>query len=507
MERTNARAPYPALLPIGTVVGRWRVVAWQGGGVHGAVYRAVRVGQEDSAPVALKVALLPRDPRFAREVALLSRVHHPSIPRLLDQGEWQHPGGTRHPYLVMELIEGAPLYEQARQHPASSQQVLRWLAQLAGALQAVHAQEAVHRDVKGGNVLVRHEDGRAVLIDFGSGTHAGADTLTQQTLPPGTPAYRSPEAWMFELRHWRDPQARYHSGPADDLYALGVMGYQLVTGKYPELAEPRQDEAGTWHLEEMAAPPPDALNPRVDFHLSALIYRMLSLDPEARGTVQGMAEALERAAERRAPGMGAPLFDEEMQPSSAGPHEEAAASAGPGVATVQARAGEPDSEAPPRVQAAVERFRPWAHERLRWPLLVAAVAGLALIVWGGWTISERFVERPGAEEVAGVGMREEGNTALGEAAAVASTEASSESSRREAVGEESLPEPLPGQVRPDAKGYCLHKQQVALNGGCWVTISVERERCEQFGYMFKGKCYAPARPRGRQPTSSPEGPR
>src|SRR5262245_44810713 len=113
MERANAPAPYSALLPLGTMVGVWRVVAWQGGGVHGAVYRAVMVGQEDSAPVALKVALLPRDPQFAREVAVLSRVHHPSVPRLLDQGEWQHPGGALHPYLVMECIEGVPLYDWA----------------------------------------------------------------------------------------------------------------------------------------------------------------------------------------------------------------------------------------------------------------------------------------------------------------------------------------------------------------------------------------------------------
>jgi serine/threonine protein kinase len=75
------------------------VVEWAGRGVHGAVYRAVRVGEEQALPVALKLAVLPRDPRFAREVELLSRQHHPNIPHLIDTGDWQHPGGTLHPYI------------------------------------------------------------------------------------------------------------------------------------------------------------------------------------------------------------------------------------------------------------------------------------------------------------------------------------------------------------------------------------------------------------------------
>ncbi|HYH98773.1 serine/threonine-protein kinase, partial [Hyalangium sp.] len=320
-ESEHAPQPYTALLPLETVVEGWRVVAWRGGGVHGAVYQAVRVGQEDAGPVALKLALLPRDPRFVREAALLSRIHHPSVPGLLEEGQWQHPGGTVHPYVIMEWVEGTPLYDWARRHNPTCRQVLRLLAQLARALQAIHAEEGLHRDVKGDNVLVRHTDSRAVLIDFGSGNHAGAATLTPPTLFPGTPAYRSPESWMFELRHWRDREARYHAGPADDLYALGVTAYRLVTGTYPELAEPRQDEDGTWQLEGMAAPLPLALNPRVESRLSALIFRMISVDPGARGSVEETAEALERAEESGALELDEPIFAEGTQPLEAGPRE------------------------------------------------------------------------------------------------------------------------------------------------------------------------------------------
>ena len=88
----------------GAQVGPWRVVEPAGLGAHGAVYRALRVGQEHVPPVALKLALFPGDVRFAREVGMLSRSHHPHIPRLFDSGEWEHPNGTRHPFIAMEWI-------------------------------------------------------------------------------------------------------------------------------------------------------------------------------------------------------------------------------------------------------------------------------------------------------------------------------------------------------------------------------------------------------------------
>ncbi len=245
MERTPFPTLNPALLPPGTQVGPWRVVEWVGRGVHGAVYRAVRVGQENSLPVALKLALLPRDPRFAREVELLSRSHHPHIPCLIDHGEWQPPDGTTHPYIAMEWVDGVPLYDWARLYHPTPQQMLRLLAQLALALQYVHAQGALHRDVKGANALVRRSDSRLFLTDFGSCIYPGADTFTPPPLPPGTPAYRSPEAWLFSIQHSRAFTAPYSAGPADDLYALGVTACRLATGTYPAMGEALKDEHGT----------------------------------------------------------------------------------------------------------------------------------------------------------------------------------------------------------------------------------------------------------------------
>src|SRR5689334_8362722 len=92
----------PALLAPGTLLGPWRIVALAGKGGHGEVYRAVRADDELARPVALKVARRPRDPRFTREVKLLCLFHHPSVPRLIDQGVCRPEPGAPRPFLVME---------------------------------------------------------------------------------------------------------------------------------------------------------------------------------------------------------------------------------------------------------------------------------------------------------------------------------------------------------------------------------------------------------------------
>jgi serine/threonine protein kinase len=268
---------------VGTRVQEWLLVDCRRHGAYGVVYRAVRVGHESEGDVALKMALFPWEPRAMREVGLLSLVHHPCVPRLLGHGFWRHPSGAFFPFVVMEWVEGTPLYEWAREHNPSNGEVLQVLAQLARALEATHAACAVHRDVKGDNVLVRHSDGRAVLTDFGAGTYPCAARLTWQPLPPGTPDYQSPEAGLFERRALPSQDAHYPAGPADDVYALGVTAYRLVTGEYPVCAALRQDAQGVWQLEERPLASPRQLNPRVAPQLNEWIVRM----PNAKGRCPG----------------------------------------------------------------------------------------------------------------------------------------------------------------------------------------------------------------------------
>jgi hypothetical protein len=101
----------------------------------------------------------------------------------------------------------------------------------------------------------------------------------------------------------------------------------------------------------------------------------------------------------------------------------------------------------------------------------------------------------------GAAEADAGTTGLGEALSAASMEGAPQSSLPSMVGEPP-PEPTPGQARPDSKGRCPHKRQVALNGACWVPFEPDSEECEVFGgHLFRGRCYVPARARNRPTTS------
>lgn len=456
----NERAPgmHRFCLPPGTRVGDWCVLGCHGHGAYGVVYRAVRVGQESAGPVALKVALYPWDPRFMREVALLSLIHHPSIPRLLGHGFWRHPSGTVFPFIVMEWVEGTPLYDWAREHHPTPRQLLQVLAQLARALQATHETSAIHRDVKGENVLVRNSDGRAVLTDFGAGNYYAAARVTWQPMPPGTPAYQSPESGLFQIRAVRSPGAHYMAGPPDDVFALGVTAYRLVTGDYPPSATPRMDEEGNWSMEDTDVRPPRELNPQVDPLLSELILRMLSLDPEARGTARELAETLEREI-----------------------HEEQSTS----------EMGEPWSHAP--------EWRPW-------PALI--IAGMVLLVWAWSTVRVHPEEAAAGQQIAAGAERPNvGTSDLGDSAPTVPLASVHVPPAPESIAQDTLPKPSTDQLRPDAKGQCPEQEQVPLNGGCWMELrTTDAKACERSGYVFfKARCYAPAlAPRRKpQPTSEP----
>ncbi len=457
MDSSSPLALHAALLPPGTVVGSWRVQAWAGRGVYGAVYRAVPWHNEYASPVALKLAQHPEDPRFVREAELLSRCHHLSIPRLLDQGSWQSPSGTRHPFLIMQWVDGAPLYEQARFHPPAPARVRLWLAHLAQALAILHAQGAVHRDLKGDNILVCRSDDRAMLMDFGTGLYPGAAALTPAMGFPGTPLYRSPESWLFEIQFHGDTTALYRPSPADDLYSLGVTACRLLTGEYPELSEPFRDEHGTWQLKGVRLPPALLRSPDVEPALRDLILRLLSVRPEQRGTAAQLAHALES------------------------------------VSPVKHSRPSPRTRAP---------------RRHAWLWLPAAVAGMALAVWEGRTVSHEPLEQPSVAraEPARPDSADAGTTGLGDAATVAALDKVPSGSPNEGMGEDTLPEPQPGQLRPDEKGRCRRKGLVSLNGGCWAEISLDRDECTELGgQLFHRTCYLPFIPseRGHSPTSGP----
>jgi len=435
------------LLTPGTRVGAWRVTAWQGQGANGAVYLAERRGFRRSERGALKVSLSAWGWRMEREVELLSRLSHPSIPRLLDRGGPRKRSTDEHPFFVMEWVEGPPLYAWAELHSPSGQQLCRVLAQLARALQALHALAAVHRDVKGANVLVRLADTRAVLIDFGSCHFQGAERLTWQSLPPMTLAYLSPQARLFYLRAYHEPDGYYPPSPADDLYALGVTAYRLVMGQYPPGLDARRDEQGTWQATGPDVRPLLESNPHVESPLREVIVRLLSNAPEARGTAAQVAEALEAGAG------GAQGSERSMPP-------------------VRTRT-----------------WKPW--------LALAAAGACAVLLW-----NSKWV--PWASNAPAL---DTGTVAVGDASPTEPQTATSSPEENRPVAEQPLPEPRPGQARPDEKGRCPGSDQVTINGGCWAEQRPRSAKeCAEIGYVpFKGKCYlpAPAPPKKPVPTSDP----
>jgi hypothetical protein len=500
----------PTALPPGTKVGAWRVYGIRGQGTFGTVYRAVPAGSTQGSSAALKLAVYPGDARFEREVELLSRIRHPSVPRLLDAGLWRSPLGDTHPFVVMEWVEGEPLYVWAARRNPSSRQVLALLAQAAGALQATHEVSGVHRDVKGDNMLVRPADHRLFLTDLGAGYFAGAARLTPPHTVPGTPEYRSPRLWQSVQRNGPDTTASPVARPEDDVFALGVTAYRLVTDTYPPFAHPDMRGWQSWLPGNSGAVPPRQLNPRVDAHLNALILRMLSSCPEERGAAGELAQAMERGVAHGVPAANALLFEwETLKPWQWAEEERADAeylghrprrrdrewvlmiAQADAAVREQAERQEVEARAPAARATQPVKFRQW----LTW-----LAAMLALGLWPEEPGSMRTEPQPMV--AAGTSKEKSDEISLGEAA-VCSPKDLAKGPSKGAIAIEVPKKPLPGQRRADAKGRCPGKQ-IAINGGCWLKVGSDKDECPDNGYTYQGGCYIPFLVSRREPAAAPQ---
>jgi serine/threonine protein kinase len=416
--------------------------------------------QPGAEPVALKVAMHPMDARFQREAELLRRVLHAHVPRLYDSGMWEHPAGP-FPFLVMQWVEGVPLYAWAQGQVLTTRQLMRVLAPIARALAATHAAQAVHRDVKGDNMLVRPDDSFPMLLDFGAGDYKGAPALTNEVLPPGTPEYRSPEALLFHWRNYRTAGARYKPGPADDLYSLGVVVYRLVTGIYPLMRVPTEVRLQEPLMPELKYEPPERLT-TVGPELAEIARQLLSENPSERGSAEQVAQLLEEAVRTAGPEADLPVVRRRV------------------VAPVVSRSG-PGPSRPARA---------WG------PLLAAAAgftaaAGLATAVVlpgeqdTGWQEPLRPVE-----DVVGPSREhdsEDAGISLAKEALMASVRMEQpDPSSSEGLTVEVPKKPLPGQARPP----CKQRGAVELNGGCWWRPE-QTQPCGDGEYEWGGLCYRP----------------
>ncbi|QDE67297.1 protein kinase [Myxococcus xanthus] len=271
----------PAHLQPGQTVDGWRVVKPLGAGSFGAVYLVEKEGHHFAMKMAMHRASSgdaeQADARLLREMVCLSQVSgHPNVVEVHAHGRWQHPtqGWL---YIILDYVEGYTLGEWVEKTHPTAHEVARVFGKLSGALAHLHSRGVFHRDLKLGNILVRATDGEPFILDFGVGDYTLAPELTDTPLPPGTRRYRSPEASRFLREHGDEQDARYEFKATDDVYALGVCLYDVLTNPQPVRETPRVLVGAQW-----PPPAPHALNPRVPVSLSAAAMHFIERHPEKR---------------------------------------------------------------------------------------------------------------------------------------------------------------------------------------------------------------------------------
>ena len=218
---------------VGSRLGPWCVTSVIGTGGMGTVYRAQRDDRDFTQHAALKVIAAGRlsrstERRFREERRILACLEHPHVARLIDGGV--APDGS--PYLVMEYVEGTPIDQWCRERELDRRERLRLFRAVCEGVQFAHQNLVAHCDLKPANILVTR-DGTPKLLDFGIARFLSQEGDTATTLAhPMTPDYASPE------------QVRGESpGTASDIYSLGVLLHELLTGRRPyRLAGKRFDE-------------------------------------------------------------------------------------------------------------------------------------------------------------------------------------------------------------------------------------------------------------------------
>ncbi|MDV3221433.1 protein kinase domain-containing protein [Intrasporangium sp.] len=320
--------------------------------------------------------------RFRREALMSARLTHPSVARLLDYGQ----DGETH-FIVMELVEGQDLSKLLAQRGRfPTEEAARITAQVCDALGAAHEAGFVHRDVKPSNVIVTPE-GTVKVTDFGIARALGGSSLTQTGTIMGTAQYVSPEMVRGEP-----------ASPASDLYSVGVLLFQMLTGRVPFDGDSPVTVA-LRHLEG-EVPRPSTVVADVSFAMDEVVVRATALDPRDRfPDAATMATALRQVA-AAAPAQGRPTT---VLPAGASAPGQTHVLAGSAPAPNAATSVLPDAmstirtdgpseprehraqAATTRREAAASRDRAPGHSRLTWVVATLLTALVASAVTLGLT--------------------------------------------------------------------------------------------------------------------------
>ncbi len=266
----------------GKTLGQYQIVGPLGEGGMASVYKAYQPGVDRYVAVKVLPRHFAKDPkfvrRFQREAKIIARLQHPHILPVFDYGETD--GYT---FLAMPFIEAGTLSDLLHEQPLPGPQIRKIIAQIGDALDYAHSQGVIHRDVKPSNMML-DERGNCLLMDFGIGKLLeGSIQLTNTGDMVGTPAYMSPEQGLGTEIDGRS-----------DIYSLGVMLYEMITGRAPFKAETPMAVV-IKHIYD-PLPPPRSVDPNIPEALERVVLKALAKNRDDRfATASEMVVALEAA--------------------------------------------------------------------------------------------------------------------------------------------------------------------------------------------------------------------
>lgn len=267
-------------------VGRYEILEIIGIGANGRVARAFDPLIARIVAIKLFPTELARGEarnRFVQEARVVGQISHPAVIALHDMGV-DEPSQT--PYLVMEFIQGQPLEKVLEKGSIPCTKACAWAAEVATALGVAHRKGVIHGDVKPANILIT-EDERVKLTDFGMARLASRDTGDTPLL--GSPAYWCPEQIVGKPQDARS-----------DIFSLGVVMYEMVTGHRPFDADSLQGICS--RILSSTPLPPSHANPSVPVAFNELIAFCLAKDPSQRcASAETLAERLHPLARRNPP--------------------------------------------------------------------------------------------------------------------------------------------------------------------------------------------------------------
>jgi len=269
----------------GENVGPYRIVEQLGSGGMATVYKGYQPSLDRYVAIKVMHPMFKGNPqffeRFKREARIVAKLEHPNIIPIHDFNE--HKG---EPYLVMRYVEGDTLKPRLEGQPMPPNDVLRIIRPVCSALNYAHNQGVLHRDIKPSNIMVT-TDGTIFVTDFGLArmVEAGESTLSQDMMV-GTPQYISPE----QAQGVKELDGR------TDIYSLGVVLYEMLTGRVPFSAD---TPFATVHDHIYTPlPPPSSVNPNINPAVERMLLKALAKDPQDRyATAKDLLEAVEVSLE------------------------------------------------------------------------------------------------------------------------------------------------------------------------------------------------------------------